>query len=298
MRIVIAGGSGFIGTPFSHHLHSKGHEVLRLTRDRPRVAGDIQWDPAAGTLDAQALEGCDVVVNMVGENLGDRWSPAKKKAFRESRMQSTGLLARSIRSLQIKPKLLVSASAIGIYGAARGDELLDEESSHGSDFLATLCEEWEAAAQPVVEAGVRLVICRTGPVLHPEGGMLAKLLTPFRMGVGGKVGDGNQWLSWISRTDLNAALLFAIENERLSGPVNFTTPNPVTNEELAQTLGRVLHRPAVAPVPAAVVRLMFGREMADLTVLASQRVLPRKLTGAGFTFAFPELESALRHELR
>jgi uncharacterized protein (TIGR01777 family) len=236
-------------------------------------------------------------VNLAGENLGDRWSPQKKKAFRDSRLQSTGLLARSIIAMPRKPSLLLSASAIGIYGAARGDEILDEQSSLGNDFLATLCKDWEAAAQPVRDAGVRVVNMRTGLALHPEGGVLAKLLTPFKMGVGGKVGDGDQWASWIARSDLNSALLFTIEHADLSGPVNFTGPNPVTNEELAHTLGRVLHRPSVAPLPAAVVRMMFGREMADLTVLASQRVLPKKLAAAGFSFAFPELEAALRHEL-
>jgi uncharacterized protein (TIGR01777 family) len=266
--------------------------------DASGVPGEIPWNPQAGQLDAARLEGIDAFVNLSGVNLANRWSAEMKTRFRESRIPLTKLIAATLARLSRRPRVFYSSSAIGIYGAERGDELLDEGSSHGSDFLARLCEEWEAATALAASAGIRVVNARQGIVLNPAGGALEKLLIPFRMGAGGRVGSGDQWVSWIALSDIVTAIEFALSNESLSGAVNFTAPNPVTNEELAKTLGKVLHRPAVAPVPAPIIRLMLGREMADSTVLASQRVIPRALTDARFPFAYPELESALAHELR
>jgi uncharacterized protein (TIGR01777 family) len=213
-------------------------------------------------------------------------------------MSTTGLLARTLAALAGKPALFVSASAVGIYGADRGDLFLDEKSSLGSDFLAQLCQDWEAATEPARAAGIRVIHSRTGIVLHPDGSVLAKLMPVFRMGVGGKAGSGDQWTSWIARTDLIRAITFLVESsDAPEGPFNLVAPTPVTNAELSKTLGHVLRRPAVAPVPAAVLRLALGREMADLTVLASQKVHPTRLLEAGFEFQLPELEAALRREI-
>jgi uncharacterized protein (TIGR01777 family) len=298
LRIAISGASGFIGGALVKHLGGSGHTPFKLVRGRAAATPDeIPWDPASGVLDPTSLDGIDAVVNFTGENLGSRWSPEKKRIFRESRLQATTLLAKTIGNMSRKPAVFVSASAIGIYGADRGNEELDEKSSLGSDFLATLCQDWEAATLPAAEAGIRVVNTRQGLALHPSGGVLEKLMLPFRMGGGGKLGSGDQWMSWIARTDLVDAVLYVIQQRDIHGPVNLTAPNPVTNAELSKTLGAVLHRPAVATVPAAFLRVALGREMADTTVLASQRVLPRQLILTGFEFRFPQLEDALRWEL-
>jgi hypothetical protein len=261
------------------------------------MEGDVPWNAAAGQLDASALGSLDACINLSGENLALRWSPERKKAFRESRLQTTTLIARTLAALPKKPAVFISASAIGIYGADRGDELLDESSTLGTDFLAALCRDWEAATAVAADAGIRVVNTRFGFILNPNGGVLAKLLLPFRLGAGGKFGAGDQWSSWISLSDHISAIHFLLERSDLRGPVNLTAPNPVTNEELAMVLGTVLHRPSVMPVPAPIIRMMLGKEMADQTVLASQRVLPKRLIEAGFEFEFPLLRDALQHEL-
>ena len=298
MLIAISGATGFIGKALANFLRGRGHDVIALVRDeRKKGSRDVLWNPAEEKLDPEALEGIDAFVNLSGESLAVRWTADRKKAIRDSRMQSTTLIARTLASLKRKPSVLISGSAVGYYGANRGDEILDEMSRPGDDFLARICVEWEAATLPAKEAGVRVVNSRCGIVLNPEGGVLEKLMTPFKMGVGGKAGSGDQWISWIARDDLLAAILFAIEQSRVIGPTNITAPNPATNAELAQELGKALHRPAIAPVPAPVLKLMFGSEMAEGTVLASQRVFPKHLIDAGFGFKYPSLEAALRHEL-
>ena len=280
-------------------MRENGHEVIGLSRSKDATRDNlVHWDPAKGELNPAALAGIDAFVNLAGENLAERWSEEKKKQFRESRIPVTALISRTIAALPQKPAVLVSTSAIGVYGHDRGDEELDEHSPLGDDFLATLCKDWEAATAPANEAGIRVVHARSGIVLNPAGGVIEKLLVPFRLGIGGKVGSGNQWVSWIARTDHVRAILFLIEKSVLHGPVNMTAPHPATNEQLATELGKAIHRPAVAPVPATVIRMMLGREMADSTVLATQQVLPRRLIGAGFEFRFPALPEALEHELK
>jgi uncharacterized protein (TIGR01777 family) len=263
--------------------------------ERQRRAGDALWDPAAGRLDPNALDGVDAVVHLAGEPIAQRWTAAAKRRIHDSRVRSTELLARTIASLARPPRVLVSGSAMGIYGD-RGDEELDETSAVGRDFLATVATKWEAAAEPAARAGVRVVNVRTGLVLSPHGGALAKLLLPFRMGVGGRVGSGRQWVSWIGLDDVVGAIMHAIGTEALAGPVNVAAPAPVTNAELTETLARVLRRPAILPVPAFAIRLAFG-EMGEATLLASQRMRPRRLLESGYRFHYPTLESALRHEL-
>ena len=297
MRILLTGSSGLIGSELVPFLRAAGHSVTRLVR-RPAhpEAKEIAWDPAEGKLDPAALEGHDAVVNLSGENLGEgRWTAARKAQIVESRLKSTSLLATTLASLTHRPRVMVSASAVGVYGN-RGDETLTEESNLGSGFLAELCRNWEAACQPAAEKGIRVVHLRSGVVLSPAGGALKKMLTPFKMGVGGVVGGGRQYMSWVALDDLLTVILFALEHDEVRGPVNAAAPNPVTNHEFTKTLGRVLGRPTLFPVPAFAARLAFG-EMADEMLLSSARVLPAKLQSAGFTFQFPELESALRHVL-
>ena len=298
MKVAISGASGLIGTALVAHLRASGHQALCLVRKPSSKPDELSWDPAHGTLDPAALAGIDAFVNLSGESLAERWSEEKKKQFRESRLKTTELIVRTLSAMPQKPKVLVSASAIGIYGQNRGDEELDESSGLGSDFLANLAQDWEKASAPAADADIRVINPRFGLVLHPSGGVLEKLLLPFKLGAGGKVGSGDQWYSWISRTDHVAAILFLIEQSVIGGPVNLTAPHPVTNEEFAKELGKALHRPSVAAVPAPVIRMMLGKEMADSTVLASQRVFPKRLVSAGFEFRFPTLADALEWELR
>jgi uncharacterized protein len=277
-------------------LTAGGHTVRRLVRsERRRRPGDVLWDPAAGRLDPPALDGVDAVVNLAGEPIAQRWTTEAKRRIRESRVRGTELLAGTIASLVRPPRVLVSGSAMGIYGD-RGDEELDETSALGRDFLADVAAEWEAAAEPAAPAGVRVVKVRTGLVLSPRGGALAKLLLPFRMGAGGRVGTGRQWVSWIGLGDTVGAIIYALGTGALAGPVNLAAPAPVTNGELTKTLSRVLRRPAIVPVPAFAMRLVFG-EMGQATLLASQRMRPRRLLESGYRFQYPTLEPALRHEL-
>lgn len=292
--IAISGASGLIGSALAASLAGQGHTVLRLVRRR-HDAG-VFWNPEAGEIDAASLEGVDAVVHLAGAPIAERWTSAQKRLIRDSRVLGTRLVASTLAGLRKKPEVMISGSAIGIYGSRRGDEVLDEGSSTGGDFLADVSREWEAAAAPAGEGGIRLVHSRTGLVLAPSGGVLGKMLLPFRMGAGGRVASGRQWFSWIALDDAVQALTFMMEAESLRGPVNMVAPNPVTNAEFTTVLGRVLGRPTVATVPAIAIKLAFG-EMGEHTVLASQRVMPQRLLEAGYRFRHPHAEEALRFEL-
>ena len=296
MRIAITGASGFIGTQLAAFLSTGGHEVVRIGRG-PVVPGttDISWNPERGQLDPRALEGVDAVVHLAGASIGERWTASHRKALLSSRVESTSLLSHTLAQLTKKPAVLVSGSAIGIYGS-QGDQLLDEFSAPGRDYLADVCVAWEAATAPAQKSGIRVVHARTGIVQGAAGGALAKQLPLFRYGVGGPLSDGTQWVSPIALDDEIGALHFCIMHPSLSGPVNLVAPTPVTNAEFTETLARVLSRPAFARVPAFALRLALGEEMANLTVLASQRVLPKRLLEAGFRFRLPTLEAMLRFE--
>ena len=295
---LISGASGFVGSRLAQALVADGHRVLRLKRGS---AGgeDVPWDPEAGTIDRERLTRAqpDVVINLAGEPIAQRWSGDRKRRIRDSRVHGTRALASALASLSKKPSALVSGSAIGYYGADRGDEVLDESSSAGSDYLAETARAWEDATAAARDAGIRVVTPRTGIVLGADGGALAKMLPPFKAGVGGRIGSGRQWMSWISLTDMVAALRFAADSAALSGPVNVVAPDATRNADFSETLARVLHRPALIPVPEFALQIAFG-EMAKATILASQHVIPKKLAGAGFTFRHPRLEDALRFELR
>ena len=296
LTVAVTGATGLIGTALVTRLRASGYAVRRLLRS-PGDAGpdDVIWDPAQGAPPRTALDGADAIVHLAGEPVAHRWTPERKRAIRESRVRSTELLAQAIRALERKPSVLLAGSAVGYYGD-RGDDLLDETSAPGSDFLAQTCVEWERATTPAADAGVRVVLLRTGIVLGPQGGALARLLPIFRLGGGGPIGSGKQWMSWIGLGDHVRAMLHALVTESMRGPVNLTAPNPVTNAEFATTLGRVLTRPALVPVPAFALELLYG-EMARATLLAGQRALPKSLMANQFEFAQPTLEGALRAEL-
>ena len=293
--VAIAGASGFIGGALARHLTTQGHTVRRIGRASSRGV-DFHWDLDAGRLDPAALDGADAVVNFAGATIAQRWTSDHKRAILASRLRSTEILSKTMAAVRTPPGVFLSTSAIGYYGS-RGDEPLDEGSRPGTGFLADVVQQWEKSAAPARDAGVRLVTPRLGLVMHPDGGVLAKLVPVFNLGGGGKVGKGTQWMSWIGLHDLLRALVCLVETPSLSGAINVTSPNPVTNADFSRTLGDVLHRPAVATVPEFAVKLMFG-EMGEETLLSGQRVLPRRLVDAGFTFDFPELAPALRHELR
>lgn len=295
LTVAITGASGLIGTALTHLLTTGGHTVRAIGRSARRP-GDIAWDPARGQLDARALEGVDAVVHLAGASVADRWTAAHRRAIRESREQGTALLARTLATLGAKPRVLVSASAIGIYGD-RGAEVLTEASAAGTGFLADVARAWEGNADPARQAGIRVVHPRIGLVLTPQGGLLGKLLPIFLAGGGGKVGSGAQWQSWIAIDDVLGALCHAIGNASVSGPVNLVAPAPVTNAEFTAVLARVLGRPAFATVPAFALKLAFGAEMTREVFLASQRVAPSVLEASGYAFGFGELEPALRYLL-
>lgn len=293
-RIAITGASGLVGSALVETLEQRGYEVLRLVRRTPSGADEVQWSPADGTIDREGLAGIDGAIHLAGESVASgRWTEAKKASIRDSRVRGTDLLSRALAALDPRPRVLVSASAIGYYGAT-GDVPIDEKSPLGDGFLASVCEEWEAAAQPARDAGLRVVNARIGIVLDAEGGALAKMKTPFLLGVGGRIGDGRQYMSWISLDDVVGALVFAFENDALVGPVNLTAPNPVTNDEFTDTLGRVLKRPTVLPVPKFALRLGAGTQMANEMLIGGSKVLPRVLEDHGFDFKYSTLEPALR----
>jgi uncharacterized protein (TIGR01777 family) len=293
--VAVSGATGLIGSALVAHLRASGAQVRRLVRRASGEPGDIVWDPMRGVLPADELDGVTAVVHLAGQPIAQRWTTARKQAIRDSRVRSTELLARTIAALRRKPAVLLSGSAIGYYGD-RGDEVVDETSAPGHDFFAGVVREWEGATRAAEDAGVRVVHLRSGLVMSPRGGALAKLLPPFRMGVGGPIGSGRQWLSWISLHDHVRAMEHALSTTTLSGAVNLVAPNPVMNAEFASTLGRVLTRPAIVPVPAMALELMYG-EMARATLLSGQRVLPKALVRTGFVHAHPTLEQALRFEL-
>lgn len=293
LRVAVAGARGFIGSALLAALRADGHTVLTIGRGG-KV--DVRWDPASGGLDPAALRGVDAVVNLAGERIDQRWTGHAKARILESRVRSTGLLARTMAGLRPRPLVLVSMSAIGVYGD-RGDDPVDETSPAGGGFLAEVVQAWEGAADPARDAGIRVIHPRTGVVLHPDGGALARMLPVFRLGAGGRIGDGRQWMSWISRTDAVRAIAWLLRQRDLAGAVNVVAPEPVRNAEFTRTLARAIHRPAIAIVPALVIKAMFGR-MGEETLLAGQRVEPRRLLDAGFVFSYPTLERAFAHELR
>ena len=289
--IAVTGSTGLIGSALVDHLRERGHTVRRIVRSRPRT-DDIVWDPMRGELDPRDLSGVDGVVHLAGEPVGHRWTKRRRRAIRDSRVQGTALLARTISELPLKPRVFLSGSAVGYYGN-RDDELLDETTPPGADFLARVSVDWERAAEAAAQAGVRTVLMRTGIVMSANGGALARLLPIFKLGLGGRLGDGHKWMSWIALRDHVRAMEHALFSDALRGAANFVAPNPVHNAEFATTLGRVLARPALIPVPALVLELLYG-EMARDTLLAGQRAIPRALALSGFEFSYPTLESALR----
>lgn len=297
MKMLVSGSNGLIGSHLVPFLEGKGHEVVRLVRGKadPRER-EISWNPADGTLNAADLEKLDAVVHLAAENVGNaRWTPEKKALIRSSRVEGTRLLAETLSRLSYPPRVLVCASAVGYYGD-RGSEVLQEESEAGSGFLAGVVREWEAASKAAAEKGIRVVNLRIGIVLSSKGGALARMLIPFKLGVGGKVGSGKQYISWITMEDLVRSVLHVLVNNSLQGPVNAVAPNPVTNLEFAKTLGRVLDRSTFLATPAFVARLALGEAAKDL-LLASARVHPTRLEASGFAFEHPVLEEALRHVL-
>src|SRR5882672_5236445 len=292
MKVLIAGASGLVGSALIPALEAEGGEVTRLVRTSAG-AGEIEWHPNNDQIDATHLEGFDAIINFAGENIaGGRWTDDVKRKIHDSRANGTHLLSEAIAGLKQPPKVFLCASATGIYGD-RDDEILDEQSDSGGGFLAGVCREWEQATEPAAAAGVRTVNLRFGPILAREGGMLAKLLTPFKMGMGGKVGSGKQYISWIALDDAVKAIKLAIDDQTIHGPLNVVSPNPVTNEEFTKTLGHVLNRPTALAVPAFAARLAFG-EMADEMLLTSQKVIPKRLSRAGFQFQYPALADAMK----
>jgi uncharacterized protein (TIGR01777 family) len=301
MRVLVSGSSGLIGSALIPLLRQEGHAVGRLVRTGGVLQpGDVAWSPVPGdrgTIDRSALEGVEAIVHLAGESIFGRWISRKKRRIAESRVAGTTLLARALAGLARKPRVLVSASGAHFYGD-RGVESLTEESAAGRGFLAETCQAWEAATRPAADAGIRVVRLRSGVVLSPAGGVLRVLLLPFRLGLGGPIGRGRAYWSWIGLPDLIRAIRFALEHNELAGPVNTATPNPVTNAEFSRTLARVLRRPAWFPVPPAGLRLVFGREAANELMLSSTRLVPQRLQASGFRFDYPELEPALRAVLR
>lgn len=299
MNLVVSGSHGFIGSALVSSLTADGHRVIRLVRaERSSSAvaeSEIVWNPEAAYVDTAKLEGKDALIHLAGEPIPGRWTPKKKARILESRFQGTRLLAEALSHLTQPPQVFVSASAIGYYGD-RGDEILREESPSGRGFLAQVCREWEAATEPAAKKGIRVVNLRMGIVLGKDGGALAQMLFPFRLGLGGRIGAGGQYMSWIALDDLVGAVQHVLATGSLRGPINAVAPNPVRNAEFAKTLGKVLSRPTIFPLPAFLVRLVFG-QMGEEALLWGQRVEPARLKASGYAFRFPELDGALRHIL-
>jgi uncharacterized protein (TIGR01777 family) len=297
MKILVTGASGLVGSALVPYLSAKGDEVVRLVRSAPKPgAAEIEWDTEKGITDPARLEGLDAVVHLAGENISNgRWTDEKKARIRESRVKGTRVLSEALAQLVEPPRSFISASAIGFYGS-RGREVLNEQSASGDDFLAEVCREWELATRPAAVRGMRVANLRFGVILSEQGGALAKMLTPFKLGVGGKVGSGEQYMSWITLDDTLGAIYHALTHEDVHGPVNVVAPNPVTNREFTKRLGEALSRPTLLPAPAFALRLAFG-EMADALLLSSMRVEPLRLKESGFVFQYPELKEALSHIL-
>lgn len=296
MDVVVTGSSGLIGSGLKGALERAGHRMVPMVRSKGS-GGAIQWDPDRGEIDAAGLEGVGAVVHLAGEGIGNRrWNEAHKAKVKESRRVGTSLLAETLAKLNKAPKVLVSGSAVGYYGD-RGDEVLTESSRPGSDFLADVCTTWEAAAAPAKEAGVRVAHIRTGIVLSGRGGVLPKMLMPFKFGVGGKLGSGRQWMSWISLEDEVGAIVHLLGDDAATGAFNLTAPNPVTNADMTKAIGQALHRPTLIPAPRFALKVALGGEMAEELLLVSQRALPTRLLDSGFTFTQPELAGALKTAL-
>jgi uncharacterized protein (TIGR01777 family) len=297
VEVAITGAGGLIGTALTRSLRADGHVVRPIVRPASSgapTAAAIRWNPVAGTIDSDALEGIDAVVHLAGAGIGDRrWSPARKREIRDSRVRGTDLLARTLAELSHPPRVLISASGVHYYGDG-GDAELTERSPGGAGFLAGVVQAWEAAAQPAVDAGIRTVFLRNGVVLSADGGMLPRLVTLFRLLVGGRLGSGRQWLSWVSIDDEVGVIRFLFDRADVSGPVNVTGPSPATNAQFTKALGAALHRPTVVPVPAFGPRLVLGREMADELLFISLRAVPAALMAAGYEFAHPDVATALR----
>ena len=291
---MITGASGLVGSALIPYLGKRGHDVCAIVRSvKPLGAATIRWDPEKGFIDYRDVSDVDVIIHLSGENIGEgRWTKEKKEKILVSRVHSTNFLAQILASLERKPRLLLSASAVGFYGS-QGNAILTEKSPKGSGFLSDVCEKWEGAADPARRAGIRTCFARFGMILSPKGGALKSLLPPFKYGMGGKIGSGRQWWSWIALEDVCSALAHLIETPELEGAINVVSPFPVTNLEFTKTLGSVLHRPTLMPLPAPLARLAFG-EMADELMLASQRAIPDKLIATSFTFRYPRLEDALK----
>lgn len=296
MRVAITGSSGFIGTALAARLQRDGDEVFHVRRGDPADAA-AHWDPSRGWFRAGALDGVDAVVHLSGVSIGaSRWSASRRKLLRESRVDATRTLVDHLSTLTVRPRVLVTASAVGYYGDRAG-ETLAEDASRGAGFLATLTDDWEAEAWRASGLGVRTVAARFAPILARHGELLQRLLPPFRLGIGGPLGSGRQWFSWVTLDDAVEALHFALHTESIVGPINVTAPEPVTNRDFTHALGRVLHRPTVLPLPAPALRLVFGRDRANETLLVSQRAVPERLRAAGFEFRDPSIEPALRRLL-
>ena len=292
MKILITGSHGLVGNALISELNKDKHEIVSLVRHASAGASEIEWHPNQGSIDSERVSGFDVVVHLAGESIASgRWTDEKKRKIRESRVNGTTLLSQALARSTKPPAVFISASAIGYYGN-RGDELLDEKSAPGNDFLAEVCVAWERATGEAEARGVRTVHTRFGIILDQEGGALAKMLTPFRMGVGGRIGDGKQWMSWIALADVIQGLKFVIEHTSITGPVNFVAPNPVTNSEFTKSLGEAVSRPTLFPMPSFAARLAFG-EMADALLLSSAKVEPKRLQESGYRFEFENLRPAL-----
>jgi uncharacterized protein (TIGR01777 family) len=297
MKVLITGATGLIGIALQKSLREKGHDLLLASRKEPKDSNYIQWDANTGFVEPQRLEGLDAVIHLAGENIsGLRWTDEKKKVIRDSRVLGTRSVVDAISQLKRKPKVFVASSAIGFYGD-RGDEEMTETSSPGKTFLAEVCREWEVESRRAEDSGIRTVLLRTGIVLSKDGGALGTMLTPFKFGLGGVVGNGKQWMSWISLDDQIAVINYVLENENMRGAVNSVSPHPVTNEEFTTVMGEVLYRPTFIPVPEFAVHLAFG-EMGDALLLDSIKVVPKRLEEAGFEFKFPILKKALENAVK
>lgn len=298
MRILITGASGLIGRALQRSFAGMGYEMLLAGRGEPKFPNQVKWDVETGFAEPERLEGLDAVIHLAGENIGGglRWTDAKKKAIKDSRVLGTRSVVDAITGLKERPGVFISGSAIGLYGD-RGDEQLTEDSQPGSTFLSEVCKEWEAESMRAEDSGISTVLLRTGIVLSKDGGALATMQTPFKMGVGGVVGSGNQWMSWISLDDVVGIVNFTLEREHFRGVVNMVSPNPVTNKEFTAALGEVLHRPTILPLPQFAVKLVFG-EMGDALLLDSTRVIPKRLEEAGYEFRYPYLKPALENAVK
>jgi len=298
MIVVVSGASGLVGTALTDALRRAGHRVVRLRRGGVTGGDEIGWDPEAGLIDAPAFEGVDAVVNLAGEGIGERkWTAEQKFRIMQSRVKGTAAIAAAIASRERKPRVFVSGSAIGYYGS-RGNDVLTEETPRGDGFLAEVAEAWENETQPAADAGIRTVTMRTGIVLAAHGGALKRLLTPFKLGLGGRVGSGQQWMSWIALDDEVGAIMHALADDTLRGPVNLVAPNPATNADFTTTLAAVLHRPTFLPTPLTPLKVVYGTELVESLLLESQRVSSARLEAAGYEFRYPKLDAALRAVIR